>query len=144
MMPATFETVSALEVVRAVVALFGLAVSMRGRALAMAQRMDISDVPSDDSHVRREREQRDDRMGLFTLIQTSISAVHAMLLGNALVQMAFPSPSIENLNVLVSNVTQVLIPLILARASEHVSLQMRTATRLHVVTGPRDTTEGDA
>lgn len=108
------ETMSALEVVRALVALFGLTVSLRGRALVRAQ----SETVSVDA-IRHER------LRVYEMLQSGASAVHAMLLANALIQMAWPSPSIENFNVLVSNVTQVMIPLILARVSEHVSLQIR-------------------
>lgn len=131
-------TVSALEVVRALVAAFGLCVSWSGWALAKRRRALISDAATDDAHVRRSREQQDGRMALFTEAQRSFCLVHAMLLGNALIQMAYPSAPIEQFNVLMGNVTQVMIPLILARVSEAISAQMRTVARLDAVTGPRD------
>jgi hypothetical protein len=134
------ETISALEVIRALVALFGLWCSWAGRRLANEQRALISGEPSDDMHVRREREQRDARMGLYGEAQTGICTVHAMLLMNALIQMGYPSSgSLEAANVLFSNVIQVMIPLVLARVSELISAQIRTALRLQAVTGPRDT-----
>ena len=132
------ETVSALEVIRALVAAFGLTISWSGRRLAREQRATISDEPATDPHVRREREQRDDRMLLFERIQSAFCFVHVLLLANALVNMGYPSAPIEQPNVLLSNVTQVMIPLALARVSEGISTQMRTALRLHAVTGPRD------
>jgi hypothetical protein len=110
-----------------------------GRRLANEQRALISGEPSDDMHVRREREQRDARMGLYGEAQTGICAVHAMLLTNALIQMGYPSSgSLEAANVLFSNVIQVMIPLVLARVSELISAQIRTALRLQAVTGPRE------
>lgn len=135
-------TASALEVVRAIVALFGLSVSLQGRAVAREQRAGISVEPSADTHVRREREQRDDRMLLYEMTQSAFCAVHAMLLANALIQMGYPGAPLEQANVLFSNVTQVMIPLVLARVSEHITIKMRTAGRLNVVSGPRDTENG--
>lgn len=138
------STVSALEVIRALVALFGLCCSWAGRRLAREQRALISVEPSDDAHVRREREQRDARMGLYGEAQTGICAVHAMLLMNALIQMGYPSSgSLEAANVLFSNVTQVMIPLVLARVSELISAQIKTALRLQAVTGPRSANGGE-
>lgn len=136
------DTVSALEVVRALVALFGLTVSWRGRILSREQRAAISADDTDDPHVRRERELRDDRMLLFERAQTAFCGVHLLLLANAVVNMGYPSAPIEQPNVLLSNVTQVMIPLMLARVSEFISIQMRTALRLHTVTGPRDRGNG--
>lgn len=133
------ETVSGGEIIRALVALFGLSVSLRGRSLAREQRAEIATEPSADPHVRREREQRDDRMLLNEQAQTTFCGVHAMLLANALIQMGYPSSPIEQPNVLLSNVVQTMIPWLLARVSEHMTLQMRTALRLNAVTGPRDT-----
>jgi hypothetical protein len=129
---------SALEIIRALVALFGLSVSWVGRRLASEQRAAISAEPSDDPHVRREREQRDSRMALYGSAQSGICAVHAMLLANALIQMAYPSSmSGEQFNALASNVTQVMIPMILARVSELLSAQIHAALALQAVTGPR-------
>jgi hypothetical protein len=131
------ETVSALELVRAVVALFGLVVSWRGRSIARENAAAVSIEPTDDSSVRRERSQRLRRMHTTELAQTGFCLVHAMLLGNALINMGYLSQPIEQANVLMSNVTQVMIPLILARVSEQMSLQIRHAVDLRHVAGER-------
>lgn len=127
------DTISALEVVRLVVALFGLTVSWRGRIKAREVRAGISTEPTTDLRERHSREIVNRRMSVFESAQTGFCVIHATLAGNALANMGYPNPSIEQLNVLTSNVTQIMIPLILARVSELLTIQLVHALGLREI-----------
>ena len=130
-----FEGVSSFEVLRFLVAVFGLTVSWGGRARAREGRDAILPAALEDASVRRKQEQWAERMYLFERIQTGCIAIHAMFLANVIVNMGYVNPPIEQPNVLSSNVIQILIPLILARLSELITLKLEYARSLHVVTG---------
>lgn len=131
------ETVSTTEIIRLFVAAFGLRVSWSGRRTAQANLAAVPADPTDDIHELREREQRANRMRLFMALQTGFVLVHALLLVNVLVNMAYPSAPIEQPNIMTSNLAQILIPLILSRLSELMTMKLDHAVSLHVVTGER-------
>lgn len=131
MIPAT---VSAWEVLRVLVALYGLRVSLAGRARARGEGRAQAGSEAYDLAGRRERLQRVARMRLYERLQTAFCLVHALLLVNALVNMAYPSAPIEQPNVMSSNLAQILIPLLLARGSELVSTQIAYVASLYQMT----------
>lgn len=135
------ETVSDLEIIRLLVALVGIYAALRGVGVAQQSIDDIPTDPTDDAHERAAREQRHERMELFRLIQRSIFGVHGLLLVNVLVNFGYAPVSVVQPNVLTSNIAQILIPLILVRASEKISSEIRTVTRIRIVIGPRPTGE---
>lgn len=100
------DTVSSGEIIRVIVAMFAFTVSWRGRVVAVQEHA-LAD----------------------TLAQTTFCLIHVGLMGNALINMAYSQPPSEQPNVLFSNVLQVLIPLSLARASEHLTVQLRPPPR---------------
>lgn len=131
------ETVSSLEVIRLIVAAFGMWKSWQGQAAAHANLKDVPSDPTADGHERREREQRSSRMRLFAAIQGGFIAVHFLLLVNVVINMGYGGASIEQPNVMSSNVAQILIPMILTRLSEMMTMKLGHAVSLHVVAGER-------
>lgn len=135
------ETISTLEVIRFAVAIAGLRAAWTGRVLVKRSLAAIPTDPTDDIYERLQRQQRDGRMVLFEAIQFGIMLVHSLLLVNVLVNFGYPSGPIEQPNVMTSNVAQILIPIILTRLSEMLSLEMQAVVRLHAVVGRRPTEE---
>lgn len=131
------DTVSAFELARALVALFGLRVSWRGR---LAVRRSLAEIPDDgsaDVHERSSLEQRRKRMALFEVAQSTFLLIHAGLLANALISMAYANAPVEQANVMSNNLVQMLIPIALARVSERITLDMSDVSSLRGVAGPR-------
>lgn len=131
------ETISSLEIIRLIVAAFGMWKSWQGRNAAHANLLTIPSEPTDDGQERREREQRAARMQLFAAIQGGFIAVHFLLLANVVINMGYGSAGIEQPNVMSSNVAQILIPMILTRLSEMMTMKLCHAVSLHVVAGDR-------
>jgi hypothetical protein len=131
------QTVSTLEVIRFLAAGWGLIVSLRGRSISRRHRP--APPSADDALTVRERAERQTlhlRLGLYESLQASFVLVHLLLLLNVVVNFFYESAPLEQVNVISSNLAQALIPLVLARASELVSAQIRAALGLRTVAGP--------
>jgi hypothetical protein len=129
------ETVTSLELIRFVVACYGIRAAWRGRGTALLARQGIDRDGMPGLHERSIRAQRSERMRLFETIQTGILLVHLLLLVNVLVNFCYASAPIEQPNVMSSNIAQILIPFVLIRVSEMVVVEMRTVASLRAVAG---------
>lgn len=130
------ETISTFEIARLIVAIMGIRAALLGRRIILSSAASIPTTPSGDPLEIAQREQRRARMALFLAAQQAILLVHGLLLLNVLVNFGYGSAPIEQPNVMTSNLAQFLIPLILTRLSELVTLEMDAGGRIRTVIAP--------
>lgn len=137
------ETVTALEIIRFVVGLFGMRTCWAGRRDARRSRADIPAEAGAGIHERAGRVQRLLRMDLVADIQYVLFWVHAGFTANAAINFWYPSAPYEQLNVMSSNLLQVLAPLGLIAVSHWLSGQMGTSTHIANIVGRRPAAPAD-
>jgi hypothetical protein len=119
------DTVSSLEIIRFLVGTAGAIVCARSRGNAESRLPQLRAVPLGETvRARFDRTQRLERIELVSRIQTILLVIHVGFAFNAGVNFFYPSSSLEQFNVMTSNVLQVLAPIGLIVVSELITHHM--------------------
>lgn len=136
----SLETVSSLEVIRLVIGAVGVLWTWtRWRRMQDLRPplVAIAVTEAETPHLRAERVQRQRGLHVIELVQLLLFFVHGGFATNALVNLFYTSSSIEQLNVLTSNLLQVIAPLLLIAISVMLDGLVGEATRTAHVLGPK-------
>jgi S-adenosylmethionine:diacylglycerol 3-amino-3-carboxypropyl transferase len=122
------ETLSSFEVLRIIVSLFGMFIGLRGRHNAHERQVPLRVAPIGETPVHQEeRRMKIERAKLVEFVQTILCIIHVGFVVNGVVNGFYPSAGLEQLNVLTSNIQQVMAPLGMILISMRIDTQIEAS-----------------